>query len=89
MLKLKYSHNICSVLINISSSECCRLGNTLCLCLPVLPAQAAPGRAPKSSAIDFAVEAFNCLQDLLSVFGIDCHMTCRGSSLDSNLNSAA
>ena len=38
-------------------SYCCWLGNTLCLCLPVQPAQAVPERGPKSSAIDLAVKS--------------------------------
>ena len=33
-------------------SDCHRLGNALCLCLPVCPAQAVPERDPKSSAFD-------------------------------------
>ena len=32
---------------------CHRLGNFLCLCLPVLPAQAEPEGCPKSLAVDF------------------------------------
>ena len=44
-----------------ASSDCCRLGNTLCLCSPVQPAQAMPERGPKSLAIDFAANTFNCL----------------------------
>ena len=37
------------------SSYCCRLGNALCLCSPVRPAQAEPESGPKSLAIDFAL----------------------------------
>ena len=37
-----------------ASSNCSRLGNVLCLCLPVLPAQAEQESGPKSLAIDFA-----------------------------------
>ena len=36
-------------------SDCRRLGNALCLCSPVLPAQAVRERGPKSLAIDFAL----------------------------------
>ena len=32
------------------------VGNTLCLCLPIGPAQVVPERGTKSSAIDFAVK---------------------------------
>ena len=40
-----------------ASSNCSRLGNTLCLqCLPVQPAQALLERSPNSSAIYFAVK---------------------------------
>ena len=35
-------------------SDCSRLGNTLCLCLPVLPLQAELESSPKSLAVDFA-----------------------------------
>ena len=42
-------------------SDCRRLGNALCLCSPVRPAQAVPERGPKSLAIDFAVKSFDCL----------------------------
>ena len=42
-------------------SDCRRLGNTLCLCSPVLPTQAVQESGPESSAIDFAVETFDCL----------------------------
>ena len=45
-------------------SDCRRLGNALCLCSPVRPAQAVPERgpnlAPKRSAFDFAVKTFDC-----------------------------
>ena len=41
--------------------DCSRLGNALCLCLPVQRAQAVPERCPKSSAIDFAFETFDSL----------------------------
>ena len=50
--------------------DCSRLGNTLCLCSPVQPAQVVPERYPKSSAIDFAVKAamvfWNSLWEWLS-----------------------
>ena len=42
-------------------SDCRRLGNALCLCSPVRPAQAVPERGPKSLAIDFAVKSSDCL----------------------------
>ena len=35
-------------------SDCRRLRNALCLCSPVLPAQAEQERCPKSLAVDFA-----------------------------------
>ena len=38
-----------------ASSDCCRLENTLCLCLPVLPVQAEPESWPKSLAEHFAL----------------------------------
>ena len=40
-----------------ASSDCHRLrvGNTLCLCSPVLPAQAEQESCPKSLAVDFAL----------------------------------
>ena len=44
-----------------ASSDCSRLGNKLCLCLPVWPAQAVPERGFKSLAIDIAVKSFDCL----------------------------
>ena len=44
-----------------ASSDCSRLGNILCLCLPVLPAQSVQESSPKSLAIDFAVKSFDCL----------------------------
>ena len=49
-----------------ASSNCSRLGNSLCLCLPLLPvhpAQALLELGPKSLAIDFAVKTFDCLLD--------------------------
>ena len=36
-------------------SDCSRLGNALCLCSPVRPAQAEPESSPKSLAVDFAL----------------------------------
>ena len=43
-------------------NHCRRLGNALCLCSLVLPAQAVPERGcPKSVAIDFAAITFDCL----------------------------
>ena len=44
-----------------ASSDCHRLGNAMCLCSPVRPAQAVPERCPKSLAIDIAVKIFDCL----------------------------
>ena len=45
----------------VALSDCSRLGNALCLCLPILPAQPVLERCPKSLAIDFAVKSFDCL----------------------------
>ena len=42
-------------------SDCCRLWNTLCLCLPVLPAQAVPERCSQSLPVDFALQTFDYL----------------------------
>ena len=42
-----------------ASSDSSRLGNTLCLCLPVQPAQAELERDPKSLAVDFALWTFD------------------------------
>ena len=73
-------------------SDCRRLGNALCWCSPVRPAEAVQGRGPKSPAI---MSHWLCSQNFSSqlssgiAFGSDCHITCRGSILDSNLNSAA
>ena len=36
-------------------SDCCRFGNALCLCSPVLRAQAEQESCPKSLAVDFAL----------------------------------
>ena len=36
-------------------SDCRQLGNALCLCSPVRPAQAEPESGPKSSAVDFVL----------------------------------
>ena len=36
-------------------SDCRRLGNSLCLCSPVRPAQAEEESCPKSLAVDFAL----------------------------------
>ena len=38
-----------------ASSDCCWLGNALCLCLPIRPAQAEQESGPKSLAVDFAL----------------------------------
>ena len=46
------------------SSSQCRLGNTLCLYLPIRPAQAVPEPSPKNSATDcqwLCSQNFNCL----------------------------
>ena len=37
-----------------TSSDCRQLGNALCLCSPVRPAQAEQESGPKSLAVDFA-----------------------------------
>ena len=71
-------------------SNCSRLGNFLCLCSPVLSAQAVLERGTKSLAIDFAVKSFDCLLELTSgVIARWQALVCRGSNLDSNLISAA
>ena len=44
-------------------SDCRRLGNALCFCLPVRPAPAVPERGPKSLAIDIVVKSLDCLLD--------------------------
>ena len=63
-----------------ASSDCSRLGNVLCLCLPARPAQAVP-----------VLCHWFCRQNLRLSSGKacrnDCKMTGRGSNLDSNLNS--
>ena len=38
-----------------ASIDCLLQGNTLCLCLPVQPAQAEQKSCPKSLALDFAL----------------------------------
>ena len=45
----------------VASRDCSRLGYSLCLCLPVRPAQTVLEHCPKSLAIDFAVKTFDCL----------------------------
>ena len=67
-----------------ASSDYSQLKNALCLCSPVLPAQAVQERCHKSLAIDFAVKLCSGI-----AFWSDCQMTSRDSNLDSNLNSAA
>ena len=42
-------------------SDCRRLGNALCLCSPVRPAQAEQESGPKSLAVDFALSTFDYL----------------------------
>ena len=57
-----------------ASRDCCQLGNALCLCLPVRPAQAVPERrerGPKSLAIDIAVKTFD---SSLIALESDCQM---------------
>ena len=66
-------------------SDCSRIGNALCLCSPVRPAQAVPERGLKSLAIDFALKIFDCLLKWPSGE----IARCKGSNLDSNLNTAA
>ena len=67
-------------------SDCRRLGNALCLCWPVRPAQAVPESGPKSLAVDLpskpSITFWNSLWR-------DCQMTCRGLNFDLDLNSAA
>ena len=71
-------------------SDCCRLGNTLCLCSPVQTAQAVLERCSKSLAIDFAVKSFDCLLEWSSgVIARRPALVGRGLNLDSNLNSAS
>ena len=45
--------------------DCHRIGNCLCLCLPVQPTEAVTERGPKSSVVDFAVKLLIVLQCLL------------------------
>ena len=94
-------HNLISKISRLAflkraSSDCRRLRNTLCLCLPVRRTptrpssprgQAVPDRGPKSSAIDFCSQLYRLSSG--RAFGSDCQMTGRGLNLDSNLNSAA
>ena len=47
-------------------SDCRRLGNALCLCSPVGPAQAVPQSGPKSLAVDFALFTFDNLLEQAS-----------------------
>ena len=56
---LKSGSNVFSSKPFATLSGCRRLGNALCLCSPVRPAQAVLKRCPKSSAIDLAVKKFN------------------------------
>ena len=68
-----------------ASSNCCWLGNALCLCLHVITAQAMLERCPKRLGIHFAVKTLYSPLDSLW------EMTGRASclNLDSNLNSGA
>ena len=54
-----------------ASSNCPQLRNTLCLCLPLQPAQAVPENCPKSTAIDFVARTsiyfWNSLAEWLPV----------------------
>ena len=65
-------------------SDCRQLGNALCLCSPIQPAQAEQKGCPKSLAFDLpskpSITFWNSLQR-------GCQMTGRGSNMDSNLNS--
>ena len=57
-------HSAVAVLFNLNLSSHPFLGQVVdldLLCSPVLPAQAVLERCPKSSAVDFAVETFDCL----------------------------
>ena len=68
-------------------SDCCRLGNALCLCSPVRPGDlrqpcrsAAPRAWPLILPSKPSIVFWNSLRR-------DCQMTGRGSNLDSNLDS--
>ena len=41
-----------------ASSDCSQLGNTLRLCLPILPAHAVPESNPKSLAVDLDTQTW-------------------------------
>ena len=73
-----------------ASSYCLQVGNALCSCLPVWPAQLGP-KLCRSAALETLLLIPQSNLPLFSriAFRIDCHMTSRGLSLDSNLNSAA
>ena len=49
------------------TNYCCRLGNKLCLCLPIQSLKAVPKCCPKHMAIDFALKPLiarhHCLMD--------------------------
>ena len=69
-----------------ASSDFCELGNALCLCSPVLPAQAEPESVPKSLAVDLPSKpSITFWNSLLR----DCQIIGRGSKLGSNSNSSA
>ena len=42
-------------------ADCSQLGKIMCLCMPVCTAWAVPERCTKSTAIDFALNALDCL----------------------------
>ena len=48
-----------------TSSVCRLLGNALCFCSPIRPAQAVPERDPQSLAIELAVKTFDYLLEYL------------------------
>ena len=64
-------------------SYCSWLGNTLCSCSPVLPAQAVPESGPKSLAIDFAAKTFDYLLEHPSERLQDNRQAFKASNLDS------
>ena len=78
-----HSHERNSVTISlqvvVTYSNCCRIGNALCLCLPIRPAKAVPEHGTRSTAIEFAVKTFNSHLEY----------DWQGLNLDLNLKSAA
>ena len=70
----------------VARSDCSQLGNALCLCSPVRPAQAVPESGPKSLAVDLPSKpSITFWNSLLR----DCQIIGRGSKLGSNSNSSA